>query len=219
MPPRGGSELIAGAEGFGLRATDGGLRPPPPVQSSRAECQPGRRLTRDPSTRPAAEMPSRTRYKPAVWLRSYRRRQRAWCWTVPAPSSPSRQTFPPLTLPRRQWLPSSDFPSQSMPSSPNLPWQQAPARRRRRSHRSRARRQTWSGSRLALRARSRPGEFQFARPAHWECRAVRSCQAPGGARRSCALAQRQSRSPRGSPPSPSQNASPSFDPYSPGHSP
>jgi hypothetical protein len=30
MPPRGGSELIAGAEGFGLRATDGGLRPPPP---------------------------------------------------------------------------------------------------------------------------------------------------------------------------------------------
>jgi hypothetical protein len=26
----GGSELIAGAEGFGLRATDGGLRPPPP---------------------------------------------------------------------------------------------------------------------------------------------------------------------------------------------
>ena len=30
MPPTGGSELIAGAEGFGLRATDGGLRPPPP---------------------------------------------------------------------------------------------------------------------------------------------------------------------------------------------
>jgi hypothetical protein len=30
MPPRAGSELITGAEGFGLRATDGGLRPPPP---------------------------------------------------------------------------------------------------------------------------------------------------------------------------------------------
>ena len=30
MPPRGGSKLIAGAEEFGLRATDGGLRPPPP---------------------------------------------------------------------------------------------------------------------------------------------------------------------------------------------
>jgi hypothetical protein len=30
MPPRGVSELITGAEGVGLRATDGGLRPPPP---------------------------------------------------------------------------------------------------------------------------------------------------------------------------------------------
>jgi hypothetical protein len=30
MPLTGGSELITGAEGFGLRATDGGLRPPPP---------------------------------------------------------------------------------------------------------------------------------------------------------------------------------------------
>jgi hypothetical protein len=28
--PRGGSELITGAVGFRLRATDGGLRPPPP---------------------------------------------------------------------------------------------------------------------------------------------------------------------------------------------
>jgi hypothetical protein len=28
--PRGGSEFITGADGFGLRATDGGLRPPPP---------------------------------------------------------------------------------------------------------------------------------------------------------------------------------------------
>src|SRR5262249_19651682 len=30
MPPRGGSELNTGADGFGLSATDGGLRPPPP---------------------------------------------------------------------------------------------------------------------------------------------------------------------------------------------
>jgi hypothetical protein len=30
MPPRGVSELITGAEEVGLRATDGGLRPPPP---------------------------------------------------------------------------------------------------------------------------------------------------------------------------------------------
>ena len=30
MPPRGVSEFITGAEGVGLRATDGGLRPPPP---------------------------------------------------------------------------------------------------------------------------------------------------------------------------------------------
>jgi hypothetical protein len=30
MPPRGGSVLMTGAEGFGFRATDGGLRPPPP---------------------------------------------------------------------------------------------------------------------------------------------------------------------------------------------
>jgi hypothetical protein len=30
MPPRGGSELITGADGFWLSATDGGLRPPPP---------------------------------------------------------------------------------------------------------------------------------------------------------------------------------------------
>jgi hypothetical protein len=30
MPLRGISELITGAEEFGLRAADGGLRPPPP---------------------------------------------------------------------------------------------------------------------------------------------------------------------------------------------
>ena len=30
MPPRGVSEFITGAEGIGLKATDGGLRPPPP---------------------------------------------------------------------------------------------------------------------------------------------------------------------------------------------
>jgi hypothetical protein len=30
MPPRGGSKLVTGAERFGFRATDGGLRPPPP---------------------------------------------------------------------------------------------------------------------------------------------------------------------------------------------
>src|SRR5262245_9308463 len=30
MPPSGGSKLNAGADGFGLSATDGGLRPPPP---------------------------------------------------------------------------------------------------------------------------------------------------------------------------------------------
>src|SRR5262249_18038252 len=29
-PLRGVSELVTGADGFGLRATDGGLRPPPP---------------------------------------------------------------------------------------------------------------------------------------------------------------------------------------------
>ena len=31
MPLRGGSELVTGADGFGFRATDGGLRPPPPT--------------------------------------------------------------------------------------------------------------------------------------------------------------------------------------------
>jgi hypothetical protein len=31
MPLRGGSKLITGAERFGFRATDGGLRPPPPT--------------------------------------------------------------------------------------------------------------------------------------------------------------------------------------------
>jgi hypothetical protein len=31
MPLRGGSRLITGAERFGFRATDGGLRPPPPT--------------------------------------------------------------------------------------------------------------------------------------------------------------------------------------------
>jgi hypothetical protein len=30
MPLRGVSELVTGTDGFGLRATDGGLRPPPP---------------------------------------------------------------------------------------------------------------------------------------------------------------------------------------------
>jgi len=31
MPPRGVSKLIAGADGLGFSATDGGLRPPPPI--------------------------------------------------------------------------------------------------------------------------------------------------------------------------------------------
>jgi len=31
MPPRAGSKLIAGADGLGFSATDGGLRPPPPI--------------------------------------------------------------------------------------------------------------------------------------------------------------------------------------------
>ena len=31
MPLSGGSKLITGAERFGFRATDGGLRPPPPI--------------------------------------------------------------------------------------------------------------------------------------------------------------------------------------------
>jgi hypothetical protein len=159
-------------------------------------------------------MPSRTRHKSPARLRSCRRRRRARCWTVPAPSFPSRQA--PPNLPSRQTLPSSDFPFRSRPSSSSFPWQQAPAKHRRMSRRAKAPRRMWSGSRLALPARSRPGEFQFARPAHWECQAVTSCQAPEGARRSCALVHRQSCSPRAPPPSPSQSASSWIRPFYPG---
>src|SRR5262249_47454731 len=86
-------------------------------------------------------------------------------------------------------------------------WQQAATKRRDMARRSRAPRRTWSDSRPALQTRSRPGESQFARLAHWECRAETSCQAPGGETHSCALVRRQSRSPGEPPPSPSQSAS------------
>src|SRR5262252_8130616 len=91
--------------------------------------------------------------------------------------------------------------------SSNFPWQQAPTKRRHMARRSRAPRRTWSDSRPALQTRSRPGESQFARLAHWECRAETSCRAPGGETHSCALVHRQSRSPGEPPPSPSQSAS------------
>src|SRR5215831_8224997 len=91
--------------------------------------------------------------------------------------------------------------------SSNFPSQQAPTKRRHMARRSRAPRRTWSDSRPALQTRSRPGESQFARLAHWECRAETSCQAPGGETHSCALVHRQSRSPGEPPPSPSQSAS------------
>ncbi len=98
----------------------------------------------------------------------------------------------------------SDFPRRLQSS--HLPWHQtrAPAKRRRMSHRSRARRRLWSGSRPGLRVRSRPWELQCARRAHWECQAARSCQAAGGGTRSWGLAHRHSRNPKGLPPSPSQ---------------
>jgi hypothetical protein len=64
----------------------------------------------------------------------------------------------------------------------DFPWQQTPAsaKRRRTLRRSWAPRRMWSDSRRALRARLHRGESQCARPAHWECQAGTSCQAPGG---------------------------------------
>jgi hypothetical protein len=139
-----------------------------PVPSNRAEFQPGRRMTRGPSTRPAAEMPSQTRYNRLMCFRPYRRRQRA-----------QRRTFPSPNLPCRRTLPSPDFPCWETLRSSNLPWRPA-ASTKRMVHPASARRRTSLGSRLALRVRSHPGELQSARPAHLECRAETSGQVAGG---------------------------------------
>jgi hypothetical protein len=81
-----------------------------------------------------------------------------------------------------------------------------------------ARRRTWSGSRLALRVRSHPGELQSARLAHLECRAETSSQVAAGGRCSGALAHRQSCSPGEPPPSPPQSVSSWVRPYLPWNS-
>jgi hypothetical protein len=57
------------------------------------------------------------------------------------------------------------------------------------------------------RVRSRLWEFRCARPAHWECQAARLSQAAGGGTHSGGLAHKQSRNPKGLPPSLSQRVS------------
>jgi hypothetical protein len=197
MPLRGVSELVTGADGFGLRATDGGLRPPPPSSVEPSGIPAGPTVDPGPmdEAKGADAVADAAQVVGAVALMPPP--SKTCCWTAPSSSLPCRQT---LRL--------SSFPSQQMLPSLDCPWQQTPAptKRRRMARRSRAPRRMWSDSRPALRARSRRGEFQFARPAHWECQAETSCRAPGGARRSCALVHRQSRSPRELPPSPSQSA-------------
>jgi hypothetical protein len=179
-----------------------------PVGWSPAVFQPSRWMTRDPSTRPGAEMPSQMRHKRPARLRPYRRRQRA--------QSRSR-TFPSPNLPCQRTLPSPDFPCWETLRSSNLPWRPA-APTKRMSRPASARRRTWSGSRLALRVRSHPGELRCARLVHLECRTETSRQAAGGGRCSGALAHRQSRSPGEPPPSPPQSVSSWVRPYLPWNS-
>ena len=140
-----------------------------PVRWNRAEFQPSRRMTRGPSTRPAAKMPSQTRYNRLMCFRPYRRRQRAQCRTLPSPNLPCQRT-----------LPSPDFPCWETLRSSNLPWRPTAASTKRMVLPASARHRTRSGSRLALRVRSHPGELQCARLAHLECRAETSGQVAAG---------------------------------------
>jgi len=150
-------------------------------------------------------MPSQMQHNRQACSQPYRRRQRATrCRTSPAPTL---QTRPSLDFPCWEAFRSSDF-----------PWRPTAAPTKRMSRPASARRRTWSGSRLALRVRSHPGESQFAQLAHLEYPAETSCQAAGGRRCSWALARRRSRSLGESPPSPPQSVSSWVRPYLPWNS-
>src|SRR6516165_3507161 len=199
LVPRGASELVTGADGFGLRATDGGLMPPLPssVEPSGIPAGP----TDEPG--PVDEARGGDAVADAAQAPGA-------LAAIPPPSKSAGLDSPVSSLPCRQTLPSSDFLCrQTLPSS-DLPRQPTPlpTTRRRMWRRARAPRRMWSDSRRELRARSRPGEFQCARPVRWERQAETLCQKPAAARRSCALGHRQNRSPGEPPPlSPPQNAS------------
>ena len=208
MPLSGGSKLITGAERFGFRATDGGLRPPPPTSVEPSGIPAGPTVDPEPmdeakggdAVADAAQVVGAVALMPPP--------SKSAVLDSPGSELPMPPDAPVVEPPIPADAPVIGLPARGMLLPSNFPSQQAPTRRQRMARRSRAPGRMWSDSRPALRARSRRGEFRFARPAHWECQAETSCQAPGGARRSYGLVHRQSRSPREPPPSPSQSASP-----------
>jgi hypothetical protein len=127
---RGGSVVIRGADGFGLRATDGGLRPPPPssVEPSGIPTMP----TDDPG--PIDEAKGADAVAEAAQVPGA-------VAPMPPPSKSAVPDSPGSSFPSRQTLPSSNLPSRQMLPSSNFPWQQAPAKRRRMPRRSWAPRQ------------------------------------------------------------------------------
>src|SRR6516162_5706281 len=116
---RGVSELVTGADGFGLRTTDGGLMPPLPssVEPSGIAAGP----TDEP--RPIDEA------RGADAVASAAQAPGALAAIPPPSKSAGLWTVPVSSLLCRQMLPSSDLPCQPTPP---------PTKRRRMSHRSRA---------------------------------------------------------------------------------
>src|SRR5262245_17245387 len=193
--PRGVSELVTGADGFGLSATDGGLMPPLPssVEPSGIPARPTDEPGPIDEARGADAVADAAQAPGALAA-------------IPPPSKSAGLDSPGIELAMPADAPVIGPPTPADAGADEAPAHGAPIRQRM-ARRSRAPRRMWSGSRPALRARSRPWEFQFARLAHSECQAGTSCPAPEAERRSCALAHGRSRSPREPLPSPSQSVS------------
>src|SRR6516165_5698185 len=133
----GASELVTGADGFGLRATDGGLMPPLPssVEPSGIPAGP----TDEPG--PVDEARGGDAVADAAQAPGA-------LAAIPPPSKSAGLDSPVSSLPCRQTLPSSDFLCrQTLPSS-DLPRQPTPlpTTRRRMWRRARAPRRMWSDS-------------------------------------------------------------------------
>lgn len=167
---RGVSKLTAGANGLGLSATDGGLRPPPSISVEPSGMPTG--PTDEPGPIDEAsgtDAVADAAHGPGAVA------------VMPPPSKSALPDNVVLEFPVAAYAPVAEAPAHVAPIKGEAP----------------------KGSRV----RSRLWEFRCARPAHWQCQAARLSQAAGGGTHSGRLAHKQSRNPKGLPPSLSQRVS------------
>jgi hypothetical protein len=204
MPLSGGSKLITGAERFGFRATDGGLRPPPPIsvepsgmptgptdEPGPIEEASGTDAVADAAHGPGAVAvmpPASKSALPDNVVLEFPVAAYAPIVGVPAAvEAPIPADAPVIGLDVMADVGAGEAPAHVAPikgEAPNV-----------------------VGLTPGVASSIAPMGIPVCRTAHWECQAARLSQAAGGGTHSGGLAHKQSRNPKGLPPSLSQRVS------------